>query len=912
MRYFCERYGTDGNRRAGERRNPPAPRLAPGAGAVPPRFAVAFPKVEFQADRVTVQPSPHNSAVGCPGRRFHLPAPQPARSVCLRRFLWIAGIAGAMLAAPNRSVAAPRRATLAISVPASAGFGLAGPEDARQLLVTERRPDGRVRDRTSTVRYVVAPAGVVAVHAGGWVTPLRDGAAQIRAVDGGVRTAPIRVTVRGLSAPAPVSFRRLVVPVLAKAGCSGGVCHGRTGGQNGFRLSLFGFEPEDDYGYLVREGARVVPARPGESLLLRKATASVPHAGGKRFGVGSVEYRLLARWMREGARDDPPDAPRLHRLEMTPAEVVLPPGAEQQMAVLAHYTDGSSRDVTRLAQFEVNLPNLRVSDTGRVSVGPAPGAAAVMARVGTDVAVMQCVVPLVRAAPMPAPTPHESGNAVDRLVFRRLRMLGLTPSPPASDRTFIRRVTLDVAGRLPTPPETQAFLTDTSPGRDARLVDRLLADPGYADLFAARWSALLRNRRDSGADDPAPTAAFHGWLRDNFARDRPFAELARDVLTAQGAAPAAPPVLWYREVRDASAQAEDTAQLFLGVRIACARCHHHPQERWNQHDYTALAAFFSRLKIEDPPAPPQKRGEPKPVKPPFRVELAVGAAVLPHPRTGHPVPAAPLGLSAAPAAAAADARQRLADWLADPGNPYFARTAVNRVWKQFLGRGLVEPEDDFRLTNPPTNPELLDTLAAEFRQSGGSLKQLVRRICTSRVYRLSSESHAQNRADTQSYARFYPRRLPAEVLLDALDQVTGSRTRFPGLPEGTRAVQVPDNQTGSYFLSVFGRPDGTSACECERRSEATLAQSLHLLNSPEVLAKVAGPRAAALAADPRTHRERLRTLYQLALAREPIPAEEAVLLPRLQFAEPDRGAVQRVYEDVIWAVLSTREFLFVR
>jgi hypothetical protein len=802
--------------------------------------------------------------------------------------------------------AAPAIRTLRLEGGGPLGARLAAPEDRAQLLVTGRSAAGAEEDLTRRARFEVIPRGIAAVDTRGLVTPLREGRGLVRASVGSLRSAAIPLLVTGLSEPRPVSFQLQVVPVLTRLGCNGGGCHGRSDGRGGFRLSLFGFEPADDQAWLRETGRRTNPSDPESSLLLRKPSLAVPHGGGLRLPHGSPEYRLLARWIAEGARPTSAVEPTVRSLEIRPSERLLRAGAAQQVAVLARLSDGTVRDVTAAAQFETNDAGVAsVSDSGLITGGEAPGVAAVMARFQTHVGVTRALRPAG-----PAYTPEPAGSSpIDALVWKQLGRLGIPASSPADPGTFIRRVTLDLAGRLPTPSETEEFCADTAPGAVGRVVDRLLASGDYADWSASRWSALLRNRRGAPNDDPAPTRGFHAWLRESFAGNRPFDSVVRDLLTATGTPDRNPAVLWYREVRDPPALVEDAAQLFLGQRLACARCHHHPQEQWSQQDYHGLAAFFSRLAVTQPPAPPRRKpGEPVPPSPPaLIVGLKDEPAVTTHPRTGLAIYPTPLG--AAPVRVGdRDPRVALADWIAEPANPYFARAVVNRVWKQLFGRGLAEPEDDLRASNPPSNPELLDFLARQFVASHFDLKALLRLLATSRAYRLSAVPVAGNSADRQCFSRFLPRRMPAEVLLDAVDRVTGTQTAFRGLASGTRAIQLPDNQAESYFLTVFGRPDFASACECERSGGASLAQALHMLNSPEVLAKVRGERARALAQDPRPHAARLRELYLDAVSRPPTPAEEALFLPRLE----DAGEPLEAYADVIWAVINSKGFLFIR
>ncbi len=827
-------------------------------------------------------------------------------------------------------------------------FVLTGPDAAQQLLVTGTYASGQTRDLNRQARFSATPAGVVAVGPSGVVTPLRDGKAEVTAEVAGPTSARIGVTVIRFADPPRVSFANEVVPTLTKLGCNTGACHGKASGQNGFRLSLFGFEPGEDYQSIVRasRGRRIFLSAPDRSLLLLKATGQIAHGGGKRLPNPSPAYTLLRRWVAQLVPDDPADAPTVRRIEVLPRTRLLDRAGSQQLIVVAHFSDGSTADVTRLATFEPNQPDmLAVSPAGLVTARGVAGRAAVMARFREHVGVLPLTVPL--GAPVGELPPAR--NFIDELVFKQLKELGLPPSAVCDDGTFIRRATIDIAGRLPTREETVQFLADADPKKHDRLIDRLLASGDYADYFANKWGAVLRNRRPSDKDDPRPTAAFHEWIRDGLAANRPYDRFVREILTAAGElGTAPPPVIWYREVKDPAAQAEDVAQLFLGQRIQCARCHHHPLERWSQQDYYGLTAFFARLEVREAVVP--KKGKKKKGKStadtpgqPFRVSFKPGKAEALNPRTNRPVRPAGLGGPELDVAPDTDPRQKLADWLTAKDNPYFARALVNRYWKHFLGRGLAEPEDDLRVTNPATNPELLDALARHFTAHGYDLKDLVRTICTSQVYRLGAEPNAFNARDTQNFARFLPRRLQAEVLLDAIDTVTGSKTAFAGVPASTRAVQLPDNQVESYFLSVFGRPDSASACECERNGDASLAQALHLFNSEELLEKISGRKMDAgepqptqsknkkgkkgkkgqpkktrgstgtiggrlreLLADPRPDLEKISDLYLVALSRKPTRDEAEALLAHIR----KKGDPRAAYEDILWALVNTKEFLF--
>ncbi len=782
-------------------------------------------------------------------------------------------------------------------------FTLAGRDSSQQLVATAKG-----KDATHAARYTSAPAGVVAIDATGLVTPLKEGKTTITATHAGA-SASLAVSVTHIETDLPVSFPNEVVPIFTKFGCNSGGCHGKASGQNGFKLSLLGFEPDEDHEYLVKEarGRRVFPAAPEHSLLLRKAAGQVPHGGGKKLDASSPYYRLLTRWIAQGMPYGTKGDPAVTAIEVHPAERTVERGGGQQLAVVARLSDGSTRDVTRMAQLEANQPDMAdVSETGLVSIKRLPGLAAVMVRFQSHVAVFRATVPM--GAEVGKLPPERT--FIDRHVFNQWKALGLPPSAEADDATFLRRVTIDLCGRLPTVAEVTAFRADKAADRHEKLIDRLLESGDHADYFASKWGHLLRNRRAAANESTKPTFTFHAWIRESIAKNKRYDVFAREVMTATGEEVAVPPVVWFRELKEAGNMAEDAAQLFLGQRIGCAKCHHHPLEKWSQEDYYGMVSFFSRVQVTIPPPPKKKGGKKKDDAPP---EVVKGASVEmmarwsdpTNPRTRKPVRPAGLGAAAVHVAKDEDPRIKFAEWMTARDNPFFARTLVNRYWKHFMGRGIVDPEDDMRATNPASNPELLDALTKSFTDSGYNVRKLLRTICLSTAYRLSAEPNAHNTGDRQSHSRFLPRRLHAEVLLDAIDTVTGSKTSFKGMPAGTRAVQLPDNLFDSYFLSVFGRPDAASACECERSGDSSLAQALHLINSAEIQAKVNGTRSKDLAKDKRPHAERLRGLYLLALSREPEKEELEALAAHIKKKGDQAG-----YEDIVWALINTKEFLF--
>ena len=708
----------------------------------------------------------------------------------------------------------------------------------------------------------------------------------------------------------PLSFVRDIQPILTKAGCNAGACHAKAiTGQRGFRLSVLGFEPEEDYEAIVKQGKgrRVFPPAPEESLLITKGAAIVPHTGGKHLEPGSEFYQTLVRWIAEGMPYTQPNEPVLNAIAVEPSRITLKPKTAQQLKVTARYSDGSSRDVTKLALFEANDTAMAsATDSGLVNTLDLPGNVAVMVRFGGKVSVCSVSIPL--GAPVESLPPVK--NFIDQHVFANLKQIGIPPSPICDDSTFLRRVSLDIGGRLPTMEETKAFLADKAPDKRDRAIESLINSPDYADYFANKWTALLKNQRTEAADITA-NFAFHAWMRDNLLANTPYDQLVRQILASTGTIVSNPPVAWYKRVKEPTTQVEDVAQLFLGVRMQCAQCHHHPFERWTQAEYYHMAAFFSQIGRK----PTAIAGE-------DLIFHKRGTAQTEHRKTRDMLKPAGLGEPPLDIAPDDDPRLALADWMAQKKNPFFAKALVNRYWKHFFKRGLIEPEDDLRDTNPPTNPELIDALAKHFTDTNFDLKALVRVIAQSHTYQLSAMPNEHNAIDRQAFSHFYPKRMTAEVLLDSIDMVTASKTDFADLPPGTRAISLPDNSytRASPFLKVFGRPDNTSVCECERVSSASLAQSLHLMNASDVKAKLtaSGGRAEQLTKAEMPEPKRIRELYLAAFSREPTAdevqiAETHLLKPRIDATgKPldSQRAKRNGYEDLLWALLNTKEFLF--
>ena len=728
----------------------------------------------------------------------------------------------------------------------------------------------------------------------GLVSPTREGQAEV-IIRRGTDEARVPVIVDGLAHPAAISFERQISSLLTKAGCNAGACHGKAEGQNGFKLSVFGFDPQADVDALVKEGRgrRVFIAAPEHSLLLRKASNQVPHGGGRRIEPGSRPYELIKRWIAEGAALSSSGSTSVNRIEVEPAEQVLAAGQSQQLRVTAVASDGSRSCVTADSEYSSNAESIASCDPrGLVQAGQIAGEVAILVRYLNQVAVARIALPHLGGKFSRPP----EANFIDHQVWNQLERLGIPPSPPADDAMFLRRVFLDTIGTLPTAAEARAFLTDKDPDRRSRLIDRLLNREEYADYWTMRWSDILRV--DKNRIGPQAAVAMTRWLRKQFAENRPYDETVRELMTARGSTTAEGPAAFYKAVDGPEALARSTSQLFLGVRIECAQCHHHPFERWSQEDYFALAGFFTSVRL----VPLSTGGE---------LVFAREGHDLNHPRTGTPVPTRALGEARPQLDGRHDRRERLAEWMTGPDNPYFARALANRLWAHYFGRGLVMPIDDSRSTNPATNELLLDELAVHLRALKYDVKAFTRTLLNSRAYQLSSVPNDANAADSQNFSHAVEKPLEAEVLLDAICQATGAVEKFNGVPPGVRAIQIWDSQMPSNFLRTFGRPTRSSVCQCERSDEPSMAQVLHLMNSPEVLDKIHSMdgRATRLAASDKSPPAIIEELYLSTLSRWPQPQELAALQESFSSSAGDRRGAT---EDVLWALLNSREFLSIR
>jgi hypothetical protein len=784
---------------------------------------------------------------------------------------------------------------------------LVGRDSRQQLVVTLQARDGRQRDVTRTVEYRSREPAIAAVTSDGVVTPVGSGRTVIAIRQDG-RELEVPVEVRDGERELPLNFTRDISPLLTKAGCNGGGCHGKSGGRGGFQLSLFGFDPRSDYDMIVKtgRGRRLFHVDPAKSLLIAKPKGDVPHGGGIRLRPNEPEYQRLVRWIADGTpwsekSGSTTDDVRLLGVDVFPAQRALGHDEQQQVIVTARYSDGTHRDVTRTAEFRTNDTSVAEVDAhGLVTTHDRLGQTAVVAIYQGHVGVCNIVVPLTDSA---APKPDLAvANLIDRHVLAKLRELGVPPSSPADDATFLRRASLQITGQVPSAEEVQAYVADRSPDKRRNLIEQLLGSGAHADFFAQKWCDILRIKRRGGNERLPATIAFHRWFRNAWAANMPYDELVRRIVTATGSPTDNPPTQWYHEVRALDAYVDDTAQVFLGVRIGCARCHNHPFENFSQEDYFGLAAFFARVDRTGGSGVAERRAN-------ETIYLKASGEVR-HPVTSVVVPPHGLRGQAPQIAPLADPRHALVDWMREPENPYFARALVNRMWAHFFGRGLVEPLDDLRDTNPACNDPLLEALARDFVQSGYDLRRLLMTICTSATYGLSSEPNTWNLADTQFNSRFYPQRLRAEVLLDALDKVSGIPTNYSGLPEGTRATQLPDEGFENAFLRLFGKPPRESACECERVAEPNLGQALFLMNDVFFLQKVNTDKSLAdrLGRGSEDHRAKITKLFLTVLSRQPTNVEMETALAHVASEEKPLNA----YRNLVWALLNTKEFLYVR
>jgi hypothetical protein len=762
--------------------------------------------------------------------------------------------------------------------------------DRQSLVVRITEPGGVQRNVTTEARFTLADPSKAKVEKG-VVLPLADGETKLKVEYQG-KFVEIPVKVEQAQVDQPVSFRLDVMPVFMKAECNR--CHGAARGQDGFRLSLWGFDPDGDHYRLTRElsGRRINLALPEESMLVTKSTGAAPHTGGKLFEKDSEMARTLIRWLDAGAANDPADIAKPSSLEILPKKLVLEsPGQQFKITVRAHYSDGTDRDVTNLALFLTsNESAAKISPDGNITTGQR-GEAFVMARFATfTVGAQVIVIPKNLKFEWPQ---IEERNFVDQLVDEKLRNLRITPSPVCNDEIFLRRASIDITGTLPTADEVRKFTADPDAQKRAKKIDELLGRKEFVDIWALKWSELLQVRTDNVNGSYKAVLSYYNWLRDQFERNVPINEVARQLISANGSNFENPAANYYQLEQDPLKLAEDTAQAFFGIRIQCAQCHNHPFDRWTMEDYRGFVGFFTQVG--------RKVGE----DPRERIIFNSGAGESKHPVGDRVIPPKFLG-GEQPETKGKDRRQLLADWIASPDNTYFPRHIANLVWAQYIGVGIVEPVDDVRISNPASNPELLDALSKKIVEYNYDLRRIVRDICNSRAYQTATRPNDTNQLDDRNFAKGTIRRMRAEVMLDTISQVTETKDKYKGLPAGARAVEIADGKTTSYFLTTFGRRDREVVCSREEVGP-TLSQALHLINGATVEDKITqGGVIKKLMTMNLTPREIASELYLRTFSRTPTEPELIKLEPYWGITEEQPKA----YHDIFWALLNAKEFIF--
>ncbi|HEV3345210.1 MAG TPA: DUF1549 and DUF1553 domain-containing protein [Pirellulales bacterium] len=764
--------------------------------------------------------------------------------------------------------------------------------DRQKFVVVATRADGVTLDVTAQSQASLANPALAKLD-GATLYPLADGQTMLQVAFGG-QTLQVPVTVKQATADRPISFQLDVMPVFMRAGCNTGSCHGAARGKDGFRLSLFGFDPAGDHFRLTRElGCRRINlALPAESLLMEKTDGTVPHTGGKRFERESEYYRTLLRWLEAGAPYDAGEVAKVLEVELYPRQVVLEgAGATQQMIARAKYSDGTDRDVTGLAVFLTNNDNSAAITPDGLVTAANRGEAFVMARFETHTVGSQ-VLALPKDLQYTPPN-DPPVNYVDELVNAKLQKLRILPSELCSDEVFLRRVTVDITGLLPAEQEYAEFMADPDPAKRAKLIDRLLGRKEFSEIWAMKWAELLTIRSTVQVSTKS-AYLYANWLSQQIQNNVPLNKMVQDLLGASGGTFKNPATNYYQVETDTLKTAENIAQVFMGIRTQCAQCHNHPFDRWTMNDYYSFAAFFSQIG--------RKAGED------YR-EIIVfnsGGGDVRHLVDGRVMPPKFLG-GPQPDVAGKDRRGVLAQWLASPENPYFATSVANRVWDHFFGVGIVNPVDDVRISNPASNPELYKALGDKLTSYNYDFKQLVRDICNSKTYQRASERNASNESDELNFAHSRIRRVRAENLLDCISQATEAKDKFPGLPLGSRATQIADGGTSTYFLTTFGRSTRTTVCSCEVKTEPNLSQSLHMLNGDTIEGKIRnGGLIQRLLKEGKTPDQVIETIYVRSLSRKPTPDEIA----KVKGAVAQEQDPQKALEDVFWAVLNSREFVF--
>ncbi len=760
--------------------------------------------------------------------------------------------------------------------------------------------DGYSFELRSSTTFATADPKIATVDASGWVTPIANGSTQITiTAQGQTKSVPVKVAMP--VEESKTSFRHEVMPVLTKAGCNAGACHGYSLGKNGFKLSLRGQDPDPDYLAIARDAAsrRVNRLFPNSSLLIAKGRGDAPHEGGIRFSKDSLADRILTSWVAQGTPEDLKDPAQVVRVRVVPETLTLQPDQKHRLQLIADYTDGTARDVTRLAIFAANNTQFaHVDDEGFVKAGDS-GETAIVARFERTFAATSVTVlkPVPGFKPSPVPTDH----FIDKHVVEKLNRIRITPSPVTGDEEFLRRVHLDLIGVQPKPDEINAFVADKAANKREKLIDSLFEKPEYVDHWSLKWGDLLQNSRNLVS---APSMyLFREHIRGAVAANTPIDEFARKLLTAKGGMTDDPASVFFAVSKDTNDTVERVTQVFCGVRMLCARCHPHPLENWTQADYFGIASFFSQVSSKQDGRYPSV-GNAKIVS----LNLAAGSAT--NPRSGKPQPPRFLGAEEPTLAPNQDRREAYAAWLTSSKNALFARGLVNRIWSYFSHRGIIDPVDDIRSTNPPINPALLDALTKDFVEHKFDVRHLMKRIVTSATYQRTCVPNDSNRLDEQNFSHSIPRRVPAEALLDSLIQATGVPENISGAPAGFRAAQLPDGTSENDFLRLFGKPQRMDACECERDNGSNMLQALNFLNGKSILSRVKNPAARpALLTRAKTTDERMVIdLYLWTIARSPNAKELKLGLDYLKEGAADRTAA---VQDLMWALLNSKDFLLV-
>lgn len=768
--------------------------------------------------------------------------------------------------------------------------------DFHRLIVIARYKDATTRDVTPSVSLKIADANIVVAN-DTTLRPKADGATTVELSYRGKKVS-VPVQVKEATKERPVSFQRDVMPVLTASGCNTGSCHGSARGQDGFQLSLFGYDPKGDHYRLTREmpGRRINLALPEDSLLLTKATESVPHTGGKLFDKDSDAYRVLLEWIKKGAHNDKGKVVLPTSIEVRPTQAVLKgSGQKLPLTVRAVYSDGSDRDVTKLTSFSTSNDNsVKIDERTGLITSAKRGEAFLMGRFHTFTEGMQTIV---IPAKMDYTRPNlPVANYIDIHVYNKLHKLRVIPSELSGDSAFLRRVHLDLVGRLPSPEEHARFIADKNPNKRAAVVDRLINTKEFTEIWVMKWAELLQIRTFQNQVSYKAALLYHNWLRDRIASNMPFNEIIRELLMSKGGTFSTPATNFYQVELETKKLTENVAQVFMGTRIQCAQCHNHPFDRWTMDDYYSFAAFFAQVK--------RKRAED-----PREQIIFDGGGQIQHPVTKKNAEPKYLGGEAV-GETKKTRRELVASWLTKPDNPWFARNVANVVWAHFHGVGIVEPVDDVRVSNPPSNPELLDALAKKFVEYNFDFKRLVRDICTSRTYQLSTRTNPTNVSDTRNFSHAKIRRMRAEVMLDVISQVTNTPNKFKGLPRGAKAVQIADGNTSTYFLKTFGRATRETVCSCEVKMDPSLSQALHLLNGDTTHNRIRnGGVIRELMKQKKSPQEIITHLYQRCITRPPNKAEMEKLMQHVNHAN-DNKAKTEIYEDIFWALLNSKEFIF--